>query len=136
MYSFGEGFVCAINYNLGTHGELGLGNVSIQNKPAVVDSLQGKVSNVTCGLHHSLALLEGFCTILFTYPDCTVYSWGLGTEGNNKMFLINPALGQLGHGDTLSLNLPKKVSQLDGKKVFLLSAGASISSAINCKRME
>lgn len=67
-----------------------------------------KVVDVVCGYKHTAALTD----------DGKVYTWGAGKEG------------ELGHGDTEEVELPKLVEVLKEKKVVKLGAGNGFTIAL------
>jgi len=90
-------------------GKLGHGDTQSQLLPKKVEAFAGlRVVAVSAGSVHSLAVTA----------DGSVWSWGCGWNG------------RLGHGDTQSSLLPKKVEALGGQRVVAVSAGGSHSFAL------
>ncbi|TCM99392.1 alpha-tubulin suppressor-like RCC1 family protein [Paenibacillus sp. BK033] len=89
-------------------GQLGLGDTTNRTSPTKVDfsSFAGKVSNLSVGTNHSLALMD----------DGTVLAWGANESG------------QLGQGNTTSQLRPIKVPGL--QNVVQVEAGESYSLAL------
>lgn len=60
-----------------------------------------KVKDVSCGEEHAAYVDQGG----------SVFTWGYGAEG------------QLGHGDTSSMTVPKKIQKIEGKVVKVSCGG-------------
>ncbi|CAM6066951.1 unnamed protein product [Sphagnum tenellum] len=72
-------------------GQVGVNNTEDQNYPQIVKGLADqRVTQVSCGWRHTVALTD----------RGNIYSWGRGTSG------------QLGHGDALDINEPKRMELL------------------------
>ena len=98
------------SWGFGGLGQLGHCDQQIQLLPKKIEALAGqRVVALSAGGHHSLALTA----------DGAVWSWGYG------------ASGKLGHGDTQSQPLPKKVEALAGQRVVAVSAKARHVLALN-----
>ena len=90
------------SWGYGGHGKLGHGDQQRQSLPKKIDALTGRrVVAVSAGDTHSLALTA----------DGAVWSFGCGWNG------------RLGHGDTQTQLLPKKVEALVGQRVVAVAAG-------------
>ncbi|XP_073987726.1 E3 ubiquitin-protein ligase HERC2 isoform X1 [Rhodnius prolixus] len=103
----GKVFACGES----TNGRLGLGHTNNVSVPRQLTSLSQYVVKkvaVHSGGKHALAL-----TI-----DGKVFSWGEGNEGN------------LGHGNTQSLEKPRMIEALKSKKIRDIACGSSHSAAI------
>ncbi|CAB0009589.1 unnamed protein product [Nesidiocoris tenuis] len=103
----GKVFACGES----TNGRLGLGHTNNVSVPRQLTSLSQYVVKkvaVHSGGKHALAL-----TI-----DGKVFSWGEGSDGN------------LGHGNTLSLEKPRMIEALKSKKIRDIACGSSHSAAI------
>lgn len=103
----GKVFACGES----TNGRLGLGhtnNVSMPRQLTTLSQYVVKKVAVHSGGKHALAL-----TI-----DGKVFSWGEGSDGN------------LGHGNTLSLEKPRMIEALKSKRVRDIACGSSHSAAI------
>jgi len=101
----GKTYACGSNHM----GQLGLGNKESKYIPTLLNFNQGKIIQIACGVMHSLILLE----------NGEIYSMG----ANN--------LGQLGLGNKINSDIPKKISTLEGIKITKISAynhSAAISS--------
>ena len=101
----------AWGYNV--EGALGDGTTDAARAPVPLTTLQGvMVRAVACGAgteeHHSVALTE----------QGRVYAWGSGRSG------------QLGHGDTQSLVLPRIIAGLDGRVVARVACGSAHTLAL------
>ena len=96
----------------GDWGRLGHGDPAHQWQPKKVEAFAGqRVVAVSAGRDHSLALTA----------DGAVWSWGYGYQG------------RLGHGDTQSQLLPKKVEAFAGRRVVAVSAGRDHSLALTAE---
>ncbi|KAH8937225.1 hypothetical protein BDL97_16G015700 [Sphagnum fallax] len=72
-------------------GQVGVNNTEDQNYPQIVKGLvDQRVTQVSCGWRHTVALTD----------RGNIYSWGRGTSG------------QLGHGDAVDINEPKRMELL------------------------
>uniref|UniRef100_A0A0A9VNP3 HECT-type E3 ubiquitin transferase n=2 Tax=Lygus hesperus TaxID=30085 RepID=A0A0A9VNP3_LYGHE len=103
----GKVFACGES----TNGRLGLGHTNNVSVPRQLSSLSQYVVKkiaVHSGGKHALAL-----TI-----DGKVFSWGEGSDGN------------LGHGNTQSLEKPRMIEALKSKKIRDIACGSSHSAAI------
>ena len=101
------------SWGAGLNGRLGHGDTQRQLLPKKVEALVGRrVVAVSAGGEHSLALTA----------DGALWSWG---EGN---------FGRLGHGDTQTQLLPKKVEALAARRVVSVSAGMCHSIARTARR--
>ena len=88
---------------------MGHGNEQDQLLPKKVEALAGqRVVAVSAGGKHSFALTA----------DGAVWSWGCGYQG------------RLGHGDTQTQQLPKKVEAFAGQRVIAVLAGERHSLAL------
>ena len=97
------------SWGAGRAGRLGHGDEQSQWQPKKVEALAGqRVLTLSAGGAHSLAATA----------DGTVWSWGGGDWG------------KLGHGDTQSQLLPKKVEALAGQRIVAVSAGLQHSLAL------
>ena len=85
------------------------------NTPTRLPSALGgeRAVSVSAGDYHSLALTA----------VGSVWSWGLGGE-------LGHGSGRLGHGDTRTQLLPKKVEAFAGQRVVAVSAGKHHSLSI------
>lgn len=108
-------FGCNDDGQLGTGAKrrpmLAIDGVSAANFPQNIDGLQDEeVVAVSCGSRHTMALAA----------SGAVYSWGWGS------------MGQLGHGDLKSVNIPQKVVffEQNGLKVNYISCGGCHSAAV------
>jgi len=97
------------SWGSGRAGRLGHGDEQSQWQPKKVEALAGQ---------HVLTLSAGGAHSLAATADGTVWSWGGGDWG------------KLGHGDTQSQLLPKKVEALAGQRVVAVSAGLQHSLAL------
>ena len=109
LFIDGEGRLSACgssnNAELLGHGE----GVTRLNTPTRLSSSLGeRAVSVSAAWYHSLALTA----------DGAVWSWGYG------------GFGRLGHGDSLSQLLPKKIEAFAGQRVVAVSAGSLHSLAI------
>ncbi|XP_014251481.1 E3 ubiquitin-protein ligase HERC2 isoform X1 [Cimex lectularius] len=103
----GKVFACGES----TNGRLGLGhtnNVSVPRQLTTLSQYVVKKVAVHSGGKHAMAL-----TI-----DGKVFSWGEGSDGN------------LGHGNTQSLEKPRMIEALKSKKIRDIACGSSHSAAI------
>ncbi|CAH1402584.1 unnamed protein product [Nezara viridula] len=103
----GKVFACGES----TNGRLGLGhtnNVSMPRQLTTLSQYVVKKVAVHSGGKHALAL-----TI-----DGKVFSWGEGSDGN------------LGHGNTQSLEKPRMIETLKSKRIRDIACGSSHSAAI------
>ena len=89
------------------YGQLGTGNNTVLNIPSAPINLEGKAVAISLGEQHSCALLEGG----------DVKCWGWNIEG------------QLGTGNTTSLNIPSAPINLGGKAIAI-SLGSWHSCAV------
>ena len=97
------------NWGVGLFGRLGHGDQQAQLLPKKVAAFTGRRAvAVSAGTHHSLALTA----------DGSAWSFGCGWNGG------------LGHGDTQTQLLPKKVEAFAGQRVVAVSAGAHHSLAL------
>jgi alpha-tubulin suppressor-like RCC1 family protein len=89
---------------------LGQGNNEGKLSPELVSSIDGvKVSKITCGWDHCLALdVKG-----------KVLSWGSGQNG------------KLGHGNEENISIPCYIPSLEGLNIVSISAGSEHSAAIS-----
>jgi len=90
------------------------GFIRIEGRPMMIyyfKSMSIRVLHVSCGAQHTLA----------TDSNGDVYSWGVGNYGN------------LGHGDTATVDRPKLVDVLKGKMIKMTGAGSKHSLAISNK---
>jgi alpha-tubulin suppressor-like RCC1 family protein len=86
-------------------GQVGVSNTEDQNYPQIVKGLADqRVTQVSCGWRHTVALTD----------RGNIYSWGRGTSG------------QLGHGDAVDRNEPKRIE--------LLSVDGLASWQIECSQ--
>lgn len=97
-------------------GQLGLGSVGgIMRKrchPTLIEALaKVEISSVECGQYHSLALAA----------DGTVYSWGWGVHG------------QLGHGNSDGISLPKRIEAFQEDRIKQISGGHGHSIFVTVK---
>ena len=93
----------------GVYGRLGHGDQHHQRLPKKVEAFAGqRVVAVAAGRDHSFAITA----------DGAVWSWGDGYQG------------RLGHGDTQSQLLPKKVEAFAGRRVVAVAAGSAHSLAL------
>lgn len=83
-----EGKLFAWGWN--KFGQVGVGNNEDQSSPQLLKTLTEAIAQVACGWRHTVAVSE----------LGNVFSWGRGTSG------------QLGHGDCVDRNLPKRVEAL------------------------
>jgi len=100
------------SWGYGQQGQLGHGEGHNENVPKRIEFFHQRnipVVQVAAGWRHSLCLTL----------EQHVYSWGHGDKG------------QLGHGDTKSLTLPKVIDGLLGKDIKQIRAGGSHSLAFN-----
>ncbi|XP_029459054.1 X-linked retinitis pigmentosa GTPase regulator isoform X2 [Rhinatrema bivittatum] len=100
LYTFGEP----------ENGKLGLPPEHLKNHrvPQLVPGISGKVTMVSCGGGHTVALTDG-----------DVYTFGLGQ------------FGQLGHGTfTFEIAIPKAVEQLRKQKVQYVACGENHTAVI------
>ena len=86
-------------------GQLGLAeldavNITVPRQMSVIENAKYKVSDVSCGGLHTLAVVEG-----------NAWSWG------------DESQGQCGSGEKKALKLPEKIKALDGKEIVRISAG-------------
>ena len=90
-----------------------LGSMGLRGQPfvpSVVRSLLGlKIVQIACGGQHAAVLTE----------QGAVYTYGKG------------AYGRLGHGDTLTLTTPKRVSALEGVFITTVALGFGFSCAVS-----
>ena len=94
---------------VGVYGRLGHGDQHHQRLPKKVEAFAGqRVVAVAAGRDHSFAITA----------DGAVWSWGDGYQG------------RLGHGDTQSQLLPKKVEAFAGRRVVAVAAGSAHSLAL------
>ena len=97
------------SWGFGGRGRLGHGDEQVQLLPKKVEALAGqRVVAVAAGAYHSIALIA----------DGAVWSWG------------DNYFGQLGHGDTRTQRLPKKIEAFAGRRVIAVSAGGNHSLAV------
>ena len=97
----------------GCTGQLGHGDQQEQLLPKKIEALAGpRVVAVSAGNAHSLSLTA----------DGSVWSWGGG------------AFGKLGHDDTQTQLLPKKIEAFAGRRVVAVSAGDLHSLALTADR--
>jgi hypothetical protein len=82
------------SFGLNAEGQLGQGDTTQRNSPALISSLNGTIQ-IASGLTHCLVLLK----------TGQVYSFGRNTEG------------QLGLGDILQKNSPLLISSLSGRAI-------------------
>ncbi|KAJ0180993.1 hypothetical protein K1T71_003078 [Dendrolimus kikuchii] len=98
----------------GTNGRLGLGhsnNVSTPRaNPYLAHVLVRKVA-VHSGGKHALALTA----------DGKVYSWGEGEDG------------KLGHGNRLTLDVPRMIESLSGERVVSIACGSAHSACVTAR---
>jgi alpha-tubulin suppressor-like RCC1 family protein len=87
-------------------GELATGNASAQSTPVAISGLTGRVTQVSAGAYHVLALKS----------DGTVWAWGSNSNG------------QLGNGTTTDSHTPVQVTGLSN--IVAIAAGAYHSLAI------
>lgn len=99
-----------LTWGNGDKHRLGHGDVGKEYSPKLVSAVRekGKVSDVACGLGHTLALIE----------NGQVLSWG------------NGANGRLGTGDMADTTLPTPISSLVGHAISKIFAGAAHSLAV------
>lgn len=94
-------------------GQLGNGKQGFDLKtplPVVMpDGFSGTIASVSAGLIHGSFLTE----------DGDVYSWGFGN------------LGRLGHGDSETQLIPKKIEALDDAEIVRIENGNGVSYAID-----
>ena len=95
-----NGRLMAFGYN--HRGQLGIGNTRIQAAPRLVKGLENKrITLISCSYFHSIvAVLE---TEVFTF-------------GRNDF-------GQLGHGDTNDIAVPRSIQRLRGRNIVSLACG-------------
>eukprot|EP00961_Rhodomonas_salina_P255249 3449690-Rhodomonas_salina.1 len=98
-------------FGRGNFGQLGQGasvtaNVSAPEQVAVLGNQ--KIAMISCGWHHTAALLE----------NGTLYTWGSGEYG------------RLGHGDEIRQAVPKLVEALQGKSVTFVACGGFHTAVI------
>ncbi|GMF15482.1 unnamed protein product [Phytophthora lilii] len=108
-------FGCNDDGQLGTGAKrrptLAIDDVSASNFPKQLGGLLGEeVVAVSCGSRHTMALTAAGA----------VYSWGWGS------------MGQLGHGDLKSINVPQKIAffEQEGLEVGYISCGGCHSAAV------
>lgn len=90
------------SWGYGGEGQLGHGDFQIQTMPLLVKALHAEgVCDIACGDKHCLALTLGG----------DVYAWGDGS------------LGQLGLGDLRKQHTPRRVMELQGRRIIAISAG-------------
>ena len=90
------------------------GFIRIEGRPMMIyyfKSMSIRILHVSCGASHTLA----------TDSSGDVYSWGVGNYGN------------LGHGDTATVDRPKLIDVLKGKMIKMTGAGSKHSLAISSK---
>ena len=93
----------------GDYGRLGHGDEDNQHTPKRVDALASvSVRALACGMRHTAALTS----------DGTVYTWGRGDDG------------ELGHGNTSSQLVPKRVDALASVSVRALACGVMHMAAL------
>ena len=100
----------AFSFGLGTHGQLGLGHTERALQPTRIELLPSAVA-ISAGQYHSAAItLSG-----------NVYTWGEHTRG------------QLGHGEVQDSSLlePRLVAGLQGRRVSIVTLGATFSYAVS-----
>ncbi|CAI5743899.1 unnamed protein product [Peronospora destructor] len=109
-------FGCNDDGQLGTGSKrrkpLAIDDVSASNFPKLLDGLQDEeIVAVSCGSRHTMALTA----------NGAVYSWGWGS------------MGQLGHGDLKSINVPRKISFFEEKELVIdyISCGGCHSAAVS-----
>ncbi|KAL4238144.1 hypothetical protein ACF0H5_002856 [Mactra antiquata] len=92
------------------YGQVGLGTRHTYTRPMPLEEMS-KINciAVDCGQYHSVALTE----------DANVYSWGWGVHG------------QLGHGDTEEMLIPKLVSSLTNMSIVKVATGYCHTLALN-----
>jgi len=96
------------SWGWGSSGQLGHGDQQNQQQPKKIEALAGqRVVAVSAGGDHSLALTA----------DGAVWSWG-------------GCGGMLGHGDTQTQLLPKKIEAFAGRRVVAVSARGNHSLAL------
>ncbi len=98
LYTWGEG----------DFGRLGHGDSQSRDTPTVVKDI-GPVSQVACGMAHTLALSE---------DGRTVWSFGSGDHG------------KLGHGDVARVYRPKMIESLQGLTIQKIQVGSHMSMAL------
>ena len=97
------------SWGFGGEGQLGHGDFQIQTLPLLIKVLEGEgVRDIACGEKHCLALTQAG----------DVYAWGDGS------------LGQLGLGDYRKQHTPRRVMELQGRRIIAISAGAHHSACI------
>eukprot|EP01125_Pyxidicula_operculata_P008154 TRINITY_DN275_c0_g1_i10.p1 TRINITY_DN275_c0_g1~~TRINITY_DN275_c0_g1_i10.p1 ORF type:complete len:731 (+),score=199.22 TRINITY_DN275_c0_g1_i10:36-2228(+) len=114
------------SWGLGIFGQLGHGNVSDKGEPALVDMLSHeKITQVTCGAHHSLALTD----------DGRVYTWGSSEYGQQASKTEHTdwqegefhSKGERKHYFAVPRVIP---DAFDNKKVAYISCGSLHSAAV------
>eukprot|EP01105_Mastigella_eilhardi_P008636 TRINITY_DN2089_c0_g1_i3.p1 TRINITY_DN2089_c0_g1~~TRINITY_DN2089_c0_g1_i3.p1 ORF type:complete len:1263 (-),score=254.68 TRINITY_DN2089_c0_g1_i3:29-3772(-) len=90
-------------------GQLGVGGHDECLRPTAVPLFEARAMRVACGSFHSCA-----CT-----DSGDVYTWGSGKDG------------QLGHGNTSSLDTPYRVKALSGTHIADVFCGSSYTMALS-----
>ena len=103
---------CLYSFGIGTRGQLGQGDLLSKKQPSLIEALAGiKVTSISCGNWHSMALTE--------HKD--IYSWGMND------------CGQLGHSpiEETICPLPKLVTITNNEDTnyIAISCGSKHSAA-------
>lgn len=92
------------------YGQLGLGDIQNRSKPVAVKNLSDvRVVSAACGTYHSVFL----------------------TAAGEVFTCGNGLLGRLGHGEPVSLTVPKIVAALRGKIIIQAACGAAFTACIS-----
>ena len=103
-----------VTWGSNQEGQLGFENLEAQMDFGIVKDLRGqRIVAVACGYSHTVAVTE----------MGKVFSWGCS------------AYGQLGHGDTLTVRLPRVVEALVGHPIKSVACGASHTVAVDMEGM-
>ena len=107
-----------LSFGNGRHGQLGHGSRECHFEPKMVGSLRGVRTPV-----YAVAVAAGETHSLVLTHDGAVLSFGQGAKG------------QLGHGDSGTVFVPKEIEALHGVRVVAVAAGASHSMVLTDQGM-
>lgn len=103
----------AVVWGSSEHGQLGIGSLPAEDRAAPPRLIEGlrtvHVRHVACSGHYSCAVAE----------NGDVYTWGCGKDG------------QLGHGDTKDVYMPKAVRGLQSKLIRHVSCAEHHAAAVS-----